>query len=725
MATLRRYEYNITFDKKDNSISGDTTISLKIIDENLFFSSDLYDFEFTPNNSTSYIVEISLSDFTDDNGYYSIPCTATSTTETLFFYINLTVVDTTGSGGGGEPDPEPIVDKLKYFLEYDNIENVISRLEIWEKGYLLDPIEIRGKVLLNYAERKDLQQAIIPLSLDLTLEADENLTLQDLYTEGENIFKVKFFIDEQLVFYGNLIPDGIFEDWVNDKWELTELSAIDGLSIMKELSFVKDPNEFGISEFYTGKITEFVALKQCLHRIGYDLPINISNDLPTYNDFSSTDSILHNVLMNSERFYQDAQKNNIMDCEEVLKSILEPYNASIIQMNGEWWVFRSIDVKTSMTFKRYDADLSVTTVTINPIVNIGSDINNYEIHHINANQKKSINPSAQAFRVNYKYGTVKSLVTNPELVMGNGLYSEGWYFESFGGSVIRQPENEGVMIINQIDETPDLLWVYNTDPIQVSINDIVNVVFSMTTSLSLLNPNILTYSFETENYVLTESGWTPKPIGFAFARSYKINTVEDINETFNLPPFLENGNLLIKIWIRQIYVRGGYYFKLNSINVNPSSSANYKGEFHTAQRSIRISSVTKNDKTVSVGDSISNIYLGTLYKLNGEPTQFWNRSGSTDNKPLLRLMVEDTLRISPKPMTFFEGDTYGYFDYLSLVYINNVSGKYQIIKYSYDSQSNINRTAFKEFSTDLLPPSDYRYEFDYDYGNETKVTIRP
>lgn len=612
------------------------------------------------------------------------------------------------------------MDKLKYFLEYDNIEGVISRLEIWENGYLGDPIEIHGKVILNYAERKDLMQALIPSNLDINLEADEDITLQDLYTEEENKFKSKFFINGQLVFYGIVKPDGIWEDWVSDKWEIS-IDAMDGLSILKELSFVKDNGDF-----YTGKITQFEALKQCLHRIGYDIPINISNDLPTYSGFSSIDSILHNVLMNADRFYQDAQKNNIMDCEEVLKSILEPYNSSIIQMNGEWWVFRSIDVKASMTFKRYDADLAVTTVEIEPTVNIGSQINNYEIHHINANQKKSVNPSAQAFRVNYKYGTVKSLVTNPELIMGNGLYSDGWYFEPFSGSVTRQPDGKGVMIINQIDETPDLLWVYNNDPIEVKINDIVNVTFNITTSIALYKPNILTYSFETENYVLTESGWTPKPTGFAFARTYAINTVENINETFNLPPFLEDGNLLIKIWIRQIFIWGNeYFFKLNSINVNPSSSVNYKGEFHTAQRSTRISSVTKNDKTVSVGDSISDIYLGTLYKLGGGSTEFWNRSGIVESKPLLRLMVEDTLRISPRPMLYFEGDIFGYIPYMALITINNLSGKYQVSRYSYSSVSGINRTAFKEFSTDLLALENYRYDFEYDFGNETKVTIRP
>ena len=88
-------------------------------------------------------------------------------------------------------------------------------------------------------------------------------------------------------------------------------------------------------------------------------------------------------------------------------------------------------------------------------------------------------------------------------------------------------------------------------------------------------------------------------------------------------------------------------------------------------------------------------------------------------------MVEDALRIAPRPMYFFEGDVFGYFPYLSHVLINNVAGKYQVAKYSFDTKKNVNRCNFKEFdNVVLIQDTDYRYEFDYDYGNETKVTIK-
>lgn len=613
--------------------------------------------------------------------------------------------------------------KIKYFLEYSDNEGIISRLEIWDKDFLGDPTEINGNVTLNYADRKDLLQYSVPLSLDMTLEASEEMTLQDLYTESENQFKVKFFIDGQLVFFGNLIPDGFFEDWVNDKWELTSLSAIDGLSILKDLSFVTD-----VGGFYEGKITQFEALKQCLHRIGYDLPINVSNDLPTYVGFADTDSILHNVQMNADRFYQDAQKNNIMDCEEVLKSILEPYNATIFQMNGEWWVVRSLDFKPVMTFKKYDG-LVKSDVIWNSEYFIGSHIDDYEIHLANANQKKSVNSSAQAFRVNYKYGLVKNIISNPNIEVTDLLISDGWIINNLDDSVRAQDDNTGI-IFQTDDQTLEGYLIELNQNVTLGKGESVSVNLDLDLlSASDLLAVSVSLRIETDNFVYDYDKWIPKSVASTTTSvGVALYGTEHYNLQYNFDNIPETSLLTFKVYVNSYIDTGlpvNYSLFINSIEIIPTNKQIYKGEFHTAQRSTRISSVTKNDKTVSVGDSLSDIYLGTLYKSDNEPTELWNRSGMTDNKGLLRLMVEDTLRISPRPMLYFEGDIFGYIPYMALISINNLPGKYQVSRYSYSSVSGINRTAFKEFSTDLLAPEDYRYEFEFDFGSETKVTILP
>ena len=72
---------------------------------------------------------------------------------------------------------------VKYYLTYKGIEGDVYLCEIYENGFEGEPTEIHGYVNHDYAARKDLVQPIVASSLDVSLEADENLTLQDLYTE--------------------------------------------------------------------------------------------------------------------------------------------------------------------------------------------------------------------------------------------------------------------------------------------------------------------------------------------------------------------------------------------------------------------------------------------------------------------------------------------------------------------------------------------------------------
>ena len=614
---------------------------------------------------------------------------------------------------------------VKYWLTYKGIEGDTYLLEILDSSFEGQKTEIHGYVAHNYASRKDLMQSIISSSLDITLEADENLTLQDLYTEEESKFKIRLKRNDQTIFYGILKPDGIWEDFVSNRWEIS-MDAMDGLSIIKELSFVKDDGTF-----YIGKITQFDAVKQCLKRIGYELPVNISADLPVYDGFTGSDSVLKSVKMNADRFYQDAQKNNIMDCEAVLKSVLEPYNATVIQMNGEWWIYRPIDVKNQMNFYRYDG-ATKTDVIWNAGLEIGSHIDKFEIFHANANQKKSINPSTQAFRVNYKYGTVKNTVTNPNLEVNPDLSSDGWIFNQLNNFVTSQPDGTGIMWspYSQMDD----LWI-----IELNQSVVLAKMGSITLSLGIrtvcydpmINIEIIVY-LATENFVYNYDRWEIKTDTIPLnSKAFFSFGDYDLLAKIDFEQVPETSPVFLQIFVRSSHPESGYnnvpyqvYF--DSIEISPSekSKSIFKGEFHTAQRLTRVSSVTKADKTVSVGDSISDVYLGTLYKSDENPTEIWNRIGEINEKPLLQLMVEDTLRISPRPMYLFEGDIYGYFPYLANVLINNVPGKYQVSKYSFDTKKNVNRTNFKEFdNVVLIQDTDFRYEFEYDYGNETKVTI--
>lgn len=738
MAVLDKQIFYVTYNTTDLTFTGDTVI-------HFFKNYDLEDFAFTAVSP-----DVTFSPDTTDNlgeninigflpvptvpGNYSFPASADSISQSIPFTIELTVTDQSVI----PPPPPPVVLHPKYKIQYKNIEGDDFRLDIWDKDFEGETTDIRGNVKHNYTERKDLLVSTVPSNLDITLEADDTTTLTDLYSENERQFSVFLYRNDQMLFRGYLKPDGIWEDYVLDKWELS-LDAFDGLSTLKDLSFVKDN---GLS--FQGKISQYEAVYYALRRIGYEIPINISDDLPVYTDYAGTESILKDVLINTERFYQEQETKAAMDCEEVLKSILEPYNATIIQMNGEWWIYRTIDVKPNMGFKKYVAFEDGVSFVWNPELEIGSHINESETHHIGANQKKSIDASIQAFRVNYKYGTVKSIGVNEYLKLGVGLDCEGWNIDAMGGMVKRQEDGTGVYIANQFSFAGAGPQFLTSDQlISVNTEEVFDITFKFrfdVTGFSALTytKDRFTFTIATTNYVLLNSGWQPRT-GTYPVTDYPSLVLENpnglVSHMITTPPVLENGNIdLIKINIGKLdagTLTGSFgpftvIFNMDEIQISPNKANNTKGEFHTAQRKTRISSVTKADKTVNNGDSASNIYWGTLFKGDGSQTTTWNREGRDEELALLQIMVEDTLRIRPRPMLYFEGNVYGYYPYLSRVLINNITGKFQPSKYSFDTITNINNASFKEYATDyLVENTDFTYAKTLDYGNVTKVVINP
>jgi hypothetical protein len=85
-------------------------------------------------------------------------------------------------------------------------------------------------------------------------------------------------------------------------------------------------------------------------------------------------------------------------------------------------------------------------------------------------------------------------------------------------------------------------------------------------------------------------------------------------------------------------------------------------------------------------------------------------------------MGEERMKMYSKPLQVYSGDVYGYFNYLSLFTINNLTGKFMPTKYNYDALTNITSLELTEvLNTDVLADIDYAVTFDY--GNVVEPTI--
>ena len=609
---------------------------------------------------------------------------------------------------------------LKYFLEYVDLESVLHRVEINDANYVGFPIEVTGYVSLSSGNVDSPIECIRGTGLKLFLDASIDLTFEDLLGENDRTFQVTYIRDSQIEFTGFLNPEGLFEDYVSDRWVITLICA-DGLSFLKNLSYVD--NDTG--DAFRGKQSELDIISNCLKRTNLGLNFNTSLGL-SYTGQTANTNVLAEAYLNAERFLKDDNQDTIMNCDEVLRSVLEKYNAIVIFYQGEWLILRPIELFnfTARTFYSYDSDGNeLAQKTIDFTFNIGSQIDGFYPHWANANQQKRLKNSIGAYRINCKYGLVRNALPNEFLESDNGnLFN----YTINAPSLITFPDSEqGVNIFGSATTT----IVATSDPITVSNIDSFEVRFvnksGNDTGTPFVVNNRIGYRVQVtdgvDTYYMNSSGvWTTTIVSIDVDTIFERFTSAIINS--QTVPI--NGQLRVEIQ-DSLQTASGFFVFVNLISVRPISSTDsgIRGENHTFQRINNPSSKIQPTKQIFNADIPSDLYDGTIYQSDTiTPTESWSRTGDEIQIPILRIMGEDTMSMFQSPSVEFKGDIYGFIPYMSRIIINNNEGIYIPIEYEYNIQTNITSLKLRQIFGVL--GTDIDYNFDYDYGNVVDPTIR-
>ena len=577
--------------------------------------------------------------------------------------------------------------KLKYFFEFTDVKEITHRVEISNATFSGDAVRIYGSCSLEYSETKDTLESVRGSGLKIDLDANSNLTFSDLYSEEERSYAVEYFRDGVTLFNGWLSPEGIYQSLVSDKWVIS-LDCTDGLGFLKNLSYVEDAT--GLN--FVGKQSLTKIVSNCLKRTKIQSRIYVGVDI-FYKGLQNDVSIFDNVFYNSDRFVKD-DNDTIMNCEEVLKSVLEPFGAVITAYKGEWLIYKpnSLVTATVSSFFGYDSggdNLVVTRKNFDFRTVLGSQINGFYPHHVNANQQKTIKSSIGAYRINYKYGLVNSLILiNPFTLSG----SDGG-FES---------------TTKIVPASSRLKLTVNT-----SCNFLNNEGFSSDVAIKITNG--------TDTFYYNGSEWVE-----TFSKMLLAVNGRFLADTSPTPI---NGDLSVLIpgvntYPNYLNETGEVYVRF-VIDIVPSSAElDAIGENHTFQRKLKPSSKIKDVKKVFNGDNLADTYYGTIYKADQTtPTSSWNRKGVTEEKPILKIMGEERMKMYGKPLQVYSGDIFGFFNYLNVATISGFNGVFMATSYSYNCMSNVTSVTYVEIlNTDILEDVDYQKTFDY--GNVVEPTIR-
>ena len=620
-------------------------------------------------------------------------------------------------------DVEPFGTNLKYYLYFDDYT-----LNIYKRNYQGTASEIFGTFILKKSSVDTILDQIRGTGLDLSLEANQTLTFDEFLLEDEFTYKTELLKGSQIIFEGYIKPDGCQQSFVNDIWYVN-IQSNDILGALKDLSFVQTN---GLP--FTGKMSVYDVIKGCLDRTRLSLTINTSTEV-AYVDYAGT-NILKDIYVNADRFIKDQNDIVIMDCNEVLTSMLNLFSAVITQQDANWWIYRPNDLQLNgyTTFINQDTD---TTFTKNLNAVLGSQINNFYPHHCDGNQQIEVKGAISAYRLNYQYGFLEGLVLNPNLNHDEDMVFEDWTTNpdlpiiEDGLTVlgiINDGSNSGLKIGAQVYD--GIYEVLTSTPVPFTQDEILSF------RLKLSSKNVRqTFFFQistSDGYYLNNNDeWTTTNYkrNFAFGE-YKTSELF-LNYELVLPPLIADCDVTIKIYGPKPYIytppliqrTGISNFTYVQLLNNEIAKSGIVGEFHTVTRSQPPSSITKENQKVFNGDGISSL-IGSIYKEDLiELTTDWTRKDKFENLPLLGISAMDDLRIQSNPIKVFSGSIFGQIPYMSVITIDNITGLFMPIEYDYDYKTNKSQVKLLEFyNTDI---ADIQYTVSPDYGNNTvKPTIK-
>jgi len=621
---------------------------------------------------------------------------------------------------------------------------------ILQLDYVGEPIEIQAQqnpIQITYQNTSNLKlDPIMGSECTLNLIATEDFQLEQLYTENEREFMVQVYRNTDLIWTGFIIPDGCQEAFTFAPYPIS-LNAVDGLGLLKNLSYVQNDGNF-----YLGKQSFIEIINACLIRL--DAPSLVLNTCVNIYDVTMTQGDAFDPLaqsfVNSERYLKDDQFTP-MNCEEVLKSILEEWTAVMVQSGGKWYIFRPTELALSgdLAFRKYlDGqrvyDQPTFTADLDALLGGESEgIIDAPYFHINTDQLKMIDKPYKNASMSYKYGQLANILDNPTLfgafvdgpgdplgprddvtipewtksgTVYNGLYPGGGvvFYKVTGFDNANYFENDRHFVVAE-----NILLRVDFNYISIPVNTTTDMIFGLElfdgTDTWYLQPQQDGVFQWKKDVILFEWFQVRSNFGISADSIVTAPTPKGGTITFKIyPPDNTSGDIVYTNITLREQVRDG----------DPI------GEIHTATQTGKFTFVPP---TVDVfnGDSPSEMYTGAIYGADEVTlTSEWNRRGLPESvlalpysisKEFLRIAVEEKQRLYAGPYVQFEGSIFGYFNPLTRWSINLIAGHFMNLSLTYDLQPNICKAVLGRIINEEIAMD---YTLIPDFGATTKVTIK-
>lgn len=307
---------------------------------------------------------------------------------------------------------------VKYRIEYCDLRQLTWKIDFLEDGYsgTITTLTTSANPLnIEFDSGSDVfSDPLKPSTATIRVFAESDFQLADLYSTEDLHYLVKiYYNDTTLLWQGWLRMDDFEEAYDDTPYEIT-IKAECGLNYLKNVEY-----KGADGEYYTGRKTIAQIIFDIFEKINYtDGFKEFVNIYDVGISKGTGDSVFDQIYIDAEVF---KEKN----CYEVLESIMTGFNATMLMIDGVFYIYRAKELTSATVYGRYfTSATSKTSTSISPAQYIKRTGYSSDLIQLPGGKSLIIAPSG-TIECNHDYGYKESWIKN-------------WEFkaETFSGNLI-------------------------------------------------------------------------------------------------------------------------------------------------------------------------------------------------------------------------------------------------------------------------------------------------
>ncbi len=372
------------------------------------------------------------------------------------------------------PSEEIATYGTKYRIQYyDTQTHVQTICDIEERGFTGDIIQVEGTgdpvvIQKNNGELNNKFDIIRPTFATFNINSSEHFQYLGLFSQDDRKYKMNY-THGSTTWKGFLAPSTYTESYSPSKNYPINLKFGDNLAAVSEFDFLDESGNRVINSYSLLHIISIILKK-------VDLKLDILSGINKFAagmSTGSTDDPLEQTFIECLCFYDD--NGNPEKCDEVLKAILAPFGAYIIQNNSAWNILEVDGQTAPYAYRKYDyTGAYLSNGTINPILLIDKPyVTLQNVLFANSDHVLEIIPA---------YGKITiTHILKPRVSIFPPSLDQGWQINSSAGGYgipyeVKDSLNKGIQFGNL---GTGLMFFYSPFFTIKSTNDSVVISFAV------------------------------------------------------------------------------------------------------------------------------------------------------------------------------------------------------------------------------------------------------